>query len=146
MTTTQDMSTAQDIEMPYAMLIYTTGEKTLVYEHLDYKFLQGVVDGSFEMMPMSSHEGIMAYVHETGKYYKEPNSKATAFARASLFSGDKLYGNVLFCNAGVDEDGNHPRLTRLQVETLRKLEPTEHRVDNTDWMLFMAENVVVIGF
>ncbi len=59
--------------------------------------LQAAVGGSIEAVPYHAHDGITAYVNESGKFECEPNPRATHLLGPGLFAGDYIAGDLVVC-------------------------------------------------
>jgi hypothetical protein len=59
--------------------------------------LQAAVEGSIEAIPYYAHDGITAYINESGKFECEANRRATQLLGPGLFAGDYIAGNLVVC-------------------------------------------------
>ncbi len=59
--------------------------------------LQAAVGGSIKAVPYYAHDGITAYINESGQFECEPNPRATQLLGPGLLAGDYIAGNLVVC-------------------------------------------------
>lgn len=127
------VKTSTDTENVRGILVEMDGKITSLYEEEMNNLTKHLQCVYYEVIGLHFHEdlNIMAYIDEEGKYNAKVNRRATAFARKSLFTNDKLHGNVIFVNAETDDEGKSLPLTPEQVLALTELKPTKATHDQT---------------